>query len=110
MLGLILSIAAAVLLGVSATLQKYSMGYLKKFSILKLIRNSMWQLSVLIGLAGTLVYLFAMRFSPIHVVQPVIAVSMLIPVIIGSFIFGEKIGSKWLYIIIIFIGVWFISF
>ena len=110
MLGLILSIAAAILLGTSAAVQKYSMGKLRRFSIHKLTRNPLWVLSILVGIAGTLIYLFAMRFSPVHIVQPIIAVSMLIPVIIGAFMFGEKIGSKWLYIIIIFIGVWLLSF
>lgn len=110
MLGLILSVAAAALLGTSAALQKYSMKRLRRFSILELVPNPVWLLSVFVGMAGTLVYLFAMRFSPIHVVQPIIAVSMLIPVIVGNFIFGEKIGLKWFYIIIIFAGVWLLSF
>jgi drug/metabolite transporter (DMT)-like permease len=110
MLGMILSVVAAILLGTSATVQKYSMKDIRKFSVRKLLSNRFWMSSILIGASGTLVYLFAMRYSPLHVVQPIIAVSMLIPVIAGNMIFGEKIGSKWLYIVIIFIGVWLLSF
>ena len=109
MLGIILSVFASILIGTSATMQKYSLRRIRKFRLKKIFSNRLWILSVIIGGVGTLMYLFAMRLSPIHIVQPIIAVSMLIPVIFGSILFGEKIGNRWFHIIIIFIGVWLLS-
>ncbi len=109
MLGVLLSIFASLLIGTSATMQKYSLRRIRKFRFRRIFSNRLWIISILIGASGTLMYLFAMRLSPIHIVQPIIAVSMMIPVILGNILFGEKIGNRWFHIIIIFIGVWLIS-
>ncbi len=107
--GFFLSIVAAMLFGITTAIQKYRLNDMRGFSIAVLLKDRAWLSSILVGLAGILVYLGALTFASITVVQPMIAVSMLIPVLAGWIFFGESIGTKWIHIIFIIVGVMLLS-
>ncbi|MFH0956637.1 MAG: EamA family transporter [Candidatus Aenigmatarchaeota archaeon] len=109
MLGAMLSIAAALLLGASTVLQKRSMMGMKGFSLGKLAMDRNWRLSVIVGFCGLLLYLAALGYEPISLVQPVLAVSMVVPLVAGWLFFGEKIGTKWVHVVLILAGVLLLS-
>lgn len=109
MLGTMFSIAAALFLGISAVLQKHSMKHMKSFSLGRLAMDRNWRLSIIVGFCGILLYLAALGYAPISFVQPMLAVSMIVPVVSGWLFFGEEIGTKWIHILLIFIGVILLS-
>lgn len=109
MLGLILTVAASVLLGATTTLQKYALGKMKRLLPKNILKSRSWLLSIVVGAAGGAAYVLALRYESILVVQPIIAASFIIPVIAGEYIFGEKIGTRWFHIFLILIGVVLLS-
>jgi len=109
MFGFILAIAASFLLGTTTTMQKQALRKMKKLMPRKMIKNKLWALSFVIGIVGMLLYALALRYESILVVQPIISASFVIPVIAGHYIFGEKIGTRWVHIILILMGVVLLS-
>ncbi len=109
MLGLFLSVFAALCFGLTAILQKYCMGDMSKFSFRKLMKNELWMLSVLIALIGLFSYLTALKYEPLSLVQPMLSISIVIPVLFGWFFFKEKIGTRWIHVILITAGVLLLS-
>jgi drug/metabolite transporter (DMT)-like permease len=109
MLGAMLSIAAALLLGASTVLQKQSMIGMKGFSLRTLALDRSWRISVIVGLCGLFLYLAALGYEPISFVQPTLAVSMVVPLVAGRLFFSEKIGTKWVHILLILAGVVLLS-
>jgi uncharacterized membrane protein len=109
MLGIALSAFAAFLFGISTVLQKRCLKGIKKFSIRKIIKKKLWILSILMGLAGIVIYLAALKFESISIVQPMLSISIAVSVLFGWFIFDEETGSSWIYIILIVAGVLLIS-
>ncbi len=109
MLGVALSVAAALCFGLSTTLQKHCLRRVSRFSFGEVVRNRVWMISILIGLIGIMFYLTALKYAPISVVQPTLAISIAMPVLVGWFAFGENMGSRWVHIIFIIAGVLLIS-
>ena len=105
MLGIALSLAAAILFGVSTAMQKYSLKRMKKFSLQVLVRKRIWWLSVTVGLSGILTYMMALRFTQISVVQPMLSISIVIPVLVGWIFFKENLRQRWFPIFLIITGV-----
>ncbi|MBI3190507.1 EamA family transporter [archaeon] len=104
--GIFMSITAAILFGMAIILQKHSMKKMEKFSVLKLLRNGTWIISILISAAGILFYLAAIRFYSVSSVQPIVTLATVIPVIVGPLVFKEKLsGEKWLAILLVIIGI-----
>ena len=109
MLGILLPILAAIFFGSSTALQKYCLNDLKKFSLRELVKRRMWLASLLLGFIGILLYVSAMKYGSISLVQPLLSISILIPVFVGWFWFGEKAGTGWVHIILILTGVVLLS-
>jgi drug/metabolite transporter (DMT)-like permease len=109
MLGMLLSLVAAAFFGTATTIQKYCMHRMKSFSLRRLMRKRLWLVSVLLGVFGILGYEMALSYETISIVQPMMSLSILIPVVAGWMLFGEKIGAKWLHIALIIAGVVLIS-
>lgn len=106
MIGIILSLFAALCYGLSASMQKYAIYSMKKFSFSKMIRNRKWLASMVAGAAGTVFYILALRFSSLLTVQVFLSITIIIPVLAGSIVFKEKVGvMKWFCVIMIIAGV-----
>jgi drug/metabolite transporter (DMT)-like permease len=110
MLGAILAVAAALLIGASTVLQKHSMRRMRGFSLRMLASDRSWRLSVLVGICGVVFYLAALGYEPISFVQPMLAISMLVPVFAGWLFFGERMGPRWFHVVVILTGVVLLSF
>lgn len=110
MLGVMLSVAAALLVGISTVLQKRSMSGMRGFSLKTLAGDRNWRLSVIVGFCGVLFYLAALGYKPISIVQPMLALSIVVPVVAGWVFFGERIGTKWVHVALILTGVLLLSF
>ena len=109
MLGLMLSVIAALLFGSSTVIQKYCMRGMKRFSFNVIIRKKVWILSLLIGFIGIIFYLAALRYAEISIVQPMLSLSIAVPVLVGWFGFRERIGFRWVHILLIIAGVVMLS-
>ena len=109
MLGALLSILAALLFGTSTAIQKYRIRKIRKFSVRRLSRDRTWLFSVLVAVFGIVLYMVALSYESITLVQPLMSTSILIPVLAGWVFFDEKIGTKWIHIIFIFVGVILLS-
>lgn len=107
--GLLLSVIAATLFGLTTVLQKRSLMGMRKLSVRRVLRDRLWTLSVFVGLAGIICYITAMRYSPISVVQPMLAISIATPVLVGWLAFGERMGSRWVHVVIMIIGIILVS-
>jgi len=109
MLGILLSLVAAVFFGFSTTLQKRCVRCLSRFSIMGLCRDRNWLFSIMLSLAGILIYLAALRFEEISYVQPILSLSIVIPVLIGHILWKESIARKLFPIFLIIAGVVLLS-
>jgi drug/metabolite transporter (DMT)-like permease len=89
---IIIPLLVAICFGISAAYQKYSMKDSERFSFRELLKNKKWLLAMGIGAIGILLYLFALTFITITAVQPMLALSIIIPIIAGVVFFSEKIG------------------
>src|SRR3989338_4973586 len=109
-LGIFLAVVAATLFGISVSLQKYGLKSLKKFSLKGMATNKKWIVSMVIGVVGILLYLVALNLADISVVQPLTALTLVIPVIAGVAFFKEKIGGmEWALLALVIIGVVLVS-
>ena len=106
---MVLSLIAALLFGASTVIQKYCFRGMKRFSFKRVIRNKVWMMSLLVGATGIMFYLAALRLAEISIVQPMLSLSIAVPVLVGWFVFGEKVGSRWIHILLIIAGVVMLS-
>ncbi|MFH0836554.1 MAG: hypothetical protein V1870_00325 [Candidatus Aenigmatarchaeota archaeon] len=90
MLDIILSIIVACCYGISASIQKYSLSAMINFSIKNMVKNKIWLFSMLIGFIGIFLYIFTLRFVALNTIQPLLALSMIIPILVGILAFREK--------------------
>ncbi len=90
MIEIIISFIVAFCYGSSAAIQKYSFMDMKEFSIRKMIKNWKWLVSMVIGSSGLIIYLYSLKFIPISTIQPLLALSITIPIIAGFLFFKEK--------------------
>jgi uncharacterized membrane protein len=106
----IMSIVAAACFGIATAMQKYSLMSMKKFSLYGMISNRKWLVSIIIALLGIICYLYAIRTTELSTVQPLLAISLVIPVICGIIFFKEKNGmKKWVSMALIIAGVFLVS-
>lgn len=109
-LGIALSIIASVLFGISIVLQKCGLRGIKKFSFKSFLGNKMWASGVAIGILGILAYLAALSVADLSTVQPVTALTLIIPVVSGVFLFKEKVGKfEWSLLCLVAIGIILVS-
>ncbi|MBI5332097.1 MAG: EamA family transporter [Candidatus Aenigmarchaeota archaeon] len=81
-----------------------------RFSVRKILKNKKWLAAFGLGILGIMIYLYALRFVALNTIQPILALSMVIPVMVGMFLFKEKPGIHEITgIILIIIGVIWIS-
>ena len=104
-----MSLFAALLFGSSTVIQKYCLKGMSRLSFNGIIRNKVWILSLFIGFIGIIFYLAALRFAEISIVQPMLSVSIAVPVLVGWFGFRERIGFRWIHILLIIAGVVMLS-
>ncbi|MBN2330990.1 MAG: hypothetical protein JXC85_04175 [Candidatus Aenigmarchaeota archaeon] len=109
MLGFYLSVLAAMCFGFSATMQKQSLRGIRRFNFSSLVRSRVWASSLIVGFIGILFYLAALKSAPISIVQPTLSLSIAIPVLAGWFAFGERLGGRWIHILLIILGVMLLS-
>ncbi len=109
MLGIILSVLAAICFGLSTTMQKQFLRGIRSFSFSRLTKSPVWVSSLLVGFVGIIFYLAALTSAPISIVQPTLSLSIAIPVLAGWFAFGERPGGRWIHIFLIIAGVILLS-
>jgi uncharacterized membrane protein len=109
MLGIVFAVLAATCFGLSTTMQKYCLRRMKKLSFERIVKNRVWMISILVGVIGITFYLTALKYEQISIVQPMLAISIAIPVLVGWLGFNEKIRSRWIHILLIILGVLLIS-
>jgi len=109
MLGILLSLVAAVCYGISAAMQKYAVAKItarKRFSFKHLFKSRKWYASLGIGGIGILAYLTAMIYAPLSTVQVFLSLTLVITVFAGFIFFKEKMKVReWLCVVMIITGV-----
>lgn len=111
MLGIILSVFAALLFGISAGIQKFSVRNMKRFSVRNMIKNKKWLSSLAIGGIGIISYLIALRSTDLSIVQSVLSLTLITPIIIGYAFFKERMEAiEWVSITLLVIGVFLAVF
>lgn len=107
----IFAVIAAILFGLSTAMQKYSMKEIGKFSIRNLIKNKIWIYSLLVTAVAGVLYIVSLRKIELGMSQIIFSSSFLVPVLIGAYVFKEKMGVKrWLAVVSIIIGVILVIF
>lgn len=108
--GIVLALLTSLIFGVSVTLQKHSLRNIELFTIKGILSHRMWLLALLIGFSGVGVYILAMNYAPLSTVQPILAMSMIIPIISGVIFFNERQEvHKWLFVILVIAGIALVS-
>ena len=70
-----------------------------------------WQLYVsgLLALSTVLLWAYLLKHNDLSFVYPLLSISYIISLFVGSFIFGETIPlTRWIGVVIVMIGVYFI--
>lgn len=108
--GILFAMVAATLFGVALTIQKHAVGRMETFSLARMARSRVWLLSLAVGGVGILAYLLALRSASLSAVQPLMSLSLLIPVIAGMIFFKERLQVvEWVFVIVFFIGIGIVS-
>jgi len=109
-LGLLLAVVTSVVFGISVSLQKYSLTKMKLFTVKGMITHRIWMIALAIGLFGVGLYVLAMSFAPLSTVQPMLGVSMVIPMVVGVAFFHERQGViRWLLVGVVITGMALVS-
>ncbi len=109
MLDVLVSIIITVCYGIAASIQKYSFTKMKRFSVHAMIKNKTWLAGLVVGAIGIALYLMALTFVPLSTIQPMLAISVVIPIIAGVIFFKEKlITLEWFCILLIIIGIFLV--
>jgi uncharacterized membrane protein len=75
-----------------------------------LLRRPLWLLGLALGLLGVLPQIVALRTAPFVVVQPLLAVGLLLLLAVGSRVFGERVSStEWIAVVGILLGVFLVA-
>lgn len=109
MLEIFLAVLAALFFAAALILQKYCLNHVRHISIKNLIKKKLYSVSLLFSLVGILLYTVALKYGSISLVQPILSLTIIFPVIVGWFFFNEKMGGRWVFIIIISAGVLLLS-
>ncbi len=107
---IIISIIVALCYGISTALQKYSLNQMKKFSIRKMLSNWKWLGALSVGAIGLLLYVYALSFVALSTIQPILALTIAIPILAGFLFFNERPNKiEILSILLIIVGVIWVS-
>jgi drug/metabolite transporter (DMT)-like permease len=110
-LGLILAFITAICFGLSTAIQKYALNRMKKFSIKGMLKNKKWLSSLIVGAAGVISYLFAMRIAELSLVQSIVSLAIIIPMLVGFVFFKERLVIyEWVSIILILVGIFLVVY
>ena len=116
LVGIVCALAASLLFYVGIALQalearKAPRGRGLRLSLLELLlRKPLWVLGLLLGLLGVLPQIVALATAPFVVVQPLLAVGLLLLLFLGSRIFDERVAlPEWLAALAIIGGVVLVS-
>jgi len=110
MLGTALALITSVLFGISVAVFKYSLGGMGIFTIQGMLRNRRWFLALGIGLMGVLTYVAAMAVAPLSTVQPILSLSMVVPIVTGAILFKEKLEVwRWLCMLVLLAGIFLVG-
>ncbi len=97
---------SAFLLGISTAMQKYSMSKMKNFSFKNLMKSNIWIGSLAITIVAGILYIISLQKINLGLSQIIFSSSFLVPVLIGAFVFREKMGiKKWIAVTSIIIGI-----
>ena len=109
-LGIILAVASSILFGISILLQHHGLQSMKKFSFKKMLMNPRWIASMVVGVVGIGLYVFALKIADISTVQPVTSLNMVVTILGGVLFFKEKIGGRqWLMLLLVIVGIVLVS-
>ena len=104
MLGIVLALVAAVLIGIGISFQRIGLKG-TKFS-LRLLRSKYWVIGNSIAVLAFLIYYFALTVEKLSIIQPLINTSIVFTVIFGYLFLREKSNkTELLLLLIIFFGV-----
>ncbi len=110
MLGVVLALLAAGCYGIAAAIQKSSMGDFVTFDIRKILQQKLWLFSILIGAIGVILYLASLTMENLTTVQPLLSISLVIPIIAGVVFFKEDHGRlEWIAIFLVLCGIVLVS-
>ena len=111
-LGLLAAVAASVLFNVGLAFQAIEARSapkslsLRATLLLRLLKRPKWLIGWLLGFAGIAPQVFALATAPFVVVQPALAVGLLLLLWIGSRRLGEEVGvAEWVGVAGILVGV-----
>lgn len=111
-LGLLAAVVASVLFNVGLALQAIEARSapqslsLRASLLLRLLKRPKWLIGWLLGIAGIAPQVFALATAPFVVVQPALAVGLLLLLWIGSRRLGEEVGlPEWVGVAGILVGV-----
>ena len=100
LLGLLVACSAAALYAVGIALQAHEaksvpvLHSLRPSLLRQLAARRLWVLGALLGLVAWLVQAGALLFTPVTIVQPALAVGLIVLMIIGSTRLGEHVGRQ----------------
>src|SRR5438128_4300407 len=100
LLGLLVACSAAALYAVGIALQAHEakavpvLHSLRPSLLRQLSTRRLWVLGALLGLVAWLVQAGALLFTPVTIVQPALAVGLIVLMIIGSTRLGEHVGRQ----------------
>jgi len=104
MLGVFLTIIAAVLIGIGTFLQKIGLKKVRKWK--DIIKSYKWILGYLIFIPAFFLYVLALKYERLSVIQPLMSFSIIFLVIVETIFLKEKIKVSEIFaLILFFIGV-----
>ncbi|MFQ6020508.1 MAG: EamA family transporter [Candidatus Aenigmatarchaeota archaeon] len=112
MLGeVILAIIAAVIGGLSLSIQKLGLDKVKKIRPKDLIKSKTWIAGILLALTGFTIYIYALSVGKIAIIQPLMETAMVFSIIFNYLLFREKLSRfEGFCFILVFIGIILIAF
>lgn len=100
MFGVFLTIIAAILIGIGVFLQKISLG---KISVWKdIFKSYKWVLGYLICIFSFFLYLLALKYERLSIVQPLVNFSIIILIMLEAIFLKEKIKGREIFVLILF--------
>lgn len=116
LLGIICAVTASLLFNAGIAMQALEARDTPKSRSLRLsllallLRRPLWVLGLALGLLGVLPQLVALRTAPFIVVQPLLAVGLLLLLAVGSRVLGEPITwMEWTAVVAILLGVFLVA-
>ena len=108
--GVLLALLAAFCFGLAVSMQKYSMKRMGIFSVKGLIKNQDWLHAMIVGFIGLVLFALSLSVTDLSTVQPLASAYILIPILMGTFVFKENLGvKKWLLIGVLLMGMGLVS-